>query len=133
MRDDMKKSIFILKIFIVLGTIFMINNVEALELCDVIDVKTINENNHEVICKHKGKDVTFNSKYVIVAPGRTGAKWIQTLAEELDIPYTSQSIEKGVRIETRKEIVEYVWKIFLAAVASRWCRVRSCDGSITPL
>jgi hypothetical protein len=35
--------------------------------------------------------------------------------------------------KTRKEIVEYVWKIFLAAVASRWCRVRPCDGSITPL
>ena len=87
------------------------NNVETLELCDVIDIKTIDKNNHEVICKHKGKDVTFNSKYIIVAPGRTGAKWVGELADKYNIPYMSQSIEIGVRIEFRKEIMEDISKI----------------------
>ena len=49
------------------------NNVETIELCNVLDIKTINEFEHEVICKYKGKDVTYKSKYVIIAPGRTGA------------------------------------------------------------
>ena len=61
------------------------NNVEALELCDVLDIKTINETEHEVICKHKGKNITYKSKYVIVAPGRTGAKWVGELAEKYNL------------------------------------------------
>ena len=87
------------------------NNVETLELCDVLDIKTINELEHEVICKHKGKETTFKSKYVIVAPGRTGAKWVGELADKYNIPYISQSIEIGVRVEFRKEIMEDISKI----------------------
>ena len=87
------------------------NGVETLELCDVIDIKTIDENNHEVTCKHKGKDITYNSKKVIVAPGRTGAKWVGELADKYNIPYISQSIEIGVRVEFRKEIMEDISKI----------------------
>ena len=41
-----------------------------------------------------------------MAPGRTGAKWIQELADEYKIPYLSQSIEIGVRVEVRKELLE---------------------------
>ena len=78
------------------------NNVEAIELCDVLDIKTINENEHEIICKYKGKDTTYKCKNVIVAPGRTGAKWVGELAEKYNIPYISQSIEIGVRVEFRK-------------------------------
>ena len=46
------------------------------------------------------------TKYVIVAPGRTGAKWVQELADKYKIPYISQSIEIGVRVEVRKEILQ---------------------------
>jgi len=52
------------------------------------------------------KNESVKCKNVVVAPGRTGAKWVQSLAEELNIPYTSQSIEIGVRVECRKEILE---------------------------
>ena len=87
------------------------NNVETLELCDVLDIKTIDDNNHEIICKYKGKDITYNAKNVIVAPGRTGAKWVGELANKYNIPYISQSIEIGVRVEFRKEIMEDISKI----------------------
>lgn len=87
------------------------NGVETLELCDVLDIKTIDESNHEIICKYKGKDVTYHSKKVIVAPGRTGAKWIGELADKYHIPYISQSIEIGVRVEFRKEIMEDISNI----------------------
>ena len=56
------------------------------------------------VCKKKKE--TYSCKKVIIAPGRTGAKWIQELADKYDIPYLSQSIEIGVRVETRKEILE---------------------------
>ena len=41
-----------------------------------------------------------------MAPGRTGAKWVQDYSDKHNIPYLSQSIEVGVRVEVRKEILE---------------------------
>lgn len=87
------------------------HNVQVLELCDVIDIKTINENNHQIICNYKNKEKIFESKNVIIAPGRTGAKWVGELADKYNIPYVSQSIEIGVRVEFRKEIMEEISKI----------------------
>lgn len=87
------------------------NSVETIELCDVLDIKTINPDDHEIICKYKGKDTTYKTKKVIVAPGRTGAAWVGKLADKYQIPYISQSIEIGVRVEFRKEIMEDISKI----------------------
>ena len=80
--------------------------VELFDRCDVLDIDTINENSHELICNLRGKEKKFKAKTVIVAPGRTGAKWIQELADKYQIPYYSQSIEIGVRVEVRKDIME---------------------------
>lgn len=87
------------------------NSVETIELCDVLDIKTINQDDHEIICKYKGKDTIYKAKKVIVAPGRTGAAWVGKLADKYQIPYISQSIEIGVRVEFRKEIMEDISKI----------------------
>lgn len=87
------------------------NSVETIELCDVLDIKTINPDDHEIICKYKGKDTIYKAKKVIVAPGRTGAAWVGKLADKYQIPYISQSIEIGVRVEFRKEIMEDISKI----------------------
>lgn len=72
----------------------------------VIDIEKINDLEYEVIYKEKDKDKKINSKYVIVAPGRTGAKWVEEYSKRHDISYLSQSIEVGVRVEVRKEIME---------------------------
>ena len=61
------------------------------------------KNKYEVIYN---KDKSITSKYIIVAPGRTGAKWVQELADKYSIPYTSKSIEVGVRVEVRKDIMK---------------------------
>ncbi len=80
------------------------NNVDVLENADVEDV-IYNKDRCEVKYR-KGKDVkSVNGRYVIVAPGRTGAKWVQEFADKYNIQYTSQSIEIGVRVEVRKEIL----------------------------
>ena len=85
--------------------------VKLFDRCDVTDIKTNNENEHEITYQ-KGKDTTtIKSKYVIVAPGRTGAKWIQELADNYKIPYLSQSIEIGVRVEVRKDIMEDITNV----------------------
>ena len=85
--------------------------VNLLDRADVIDIKTIDSNNHEITYVTGKKKRTINSRFVIVAPGRTGAKWIQELADKYKIPYLSQSIEIGVRVEVRRDSMESLTNI----------------------
>lgn len=85
--------------------------VTLIDRADVTDIKTIDEDNHEVTYETGKNKTTLKAKNVIVAPGRTGAKWIQELADKYKIPYLSQSIEIGVRVEVRKEIMEEITSI----------------------
>lgn len=80
--------------------------VELYESTDVIDIKSEKKDRHIVIYKQKKEEKSVICKNLIVAPGRTGAKWVQELADKYNIPYISQSIEIGVRVEVRKEILE---------------------------
>ena len=85
--------------------------VELKDKTDVTDIETIDVNNHEITYMVGKEEYKVNSKYVVVAPGRTGAKWIQELADKYKIPYLSQSIEIGVRVEVRKEILEDITNV----------------------
>ena len=82
------------------------NGVELFDRTNVIDIKKINSNKHEILYKKGRVENSIMSKKVIVAPGRTGAKWIQELADKYNILYYSRSIEIGVRVEVRREIME---------------------------
>ncbi len=86
------------------------NNVEIMDNADVTDIC---EENDEYTVEYKtGNDTkTLKGKCVVVAPGRTGAKWVQELAEKYNIDYTSQSIEIGVRVEVRKEILDPITNV----------------------
>ena len=87
------------------------NNVTLLDMSDVTDIKTISESEHDITFVKGNKEETIKSSFVVVAPGRTGAKWIQELADKYKIPYLSQSIEIGVRVEVRKDILEDITNI----------------------
>ncbi len=85
--------------------------VTLIERANVIDIKTENESKHLVTYEKGKKSEVIEGKNIIVAPGRTGAKWIQELADKYEIPYLSQSIEIGVRVEVRKDIMEDITNI----------------------
>ena len=80
------------------------------ERADVIDI-TKEKKGYKTTYRVGKKEETLTSKYVVVAPGRTGAKWIQELADKYNIPYVSQSIEIGVRVEVRKEILSDITSV----------------------
>ena len=85
--------------------------VEILESTDVIDIESIKEDKHIVKYK-KGKETNeLTTRYVVVAPGRTGAKWVQELADKYKIDYLSKSIEIGVRVEVRKDVLEEITNV----------------------
>ena len=87
------------------------NGIDLFERANVTDIKSEKEDQHFVTFETCKKTTTIEGKNVIVAPGRTGAKWIQELADKYDIPYLSQSIEIGVRVEVRKDIMEELTNI----------------------
>lgn len=81
--------------------------VELLENRDIVDIVS-KSGEYEVMDSNNN---ILIGKKVIVAPGRTGAKWVQELADKYKISYVSQSIEIGVRVETRKEILESITSV----------------------
>ena len=87
------------------------NGVTLIDKANVLDINTEKKDKHKVKYEKGKKETTIEAKYVVVAPGRTGAKWIQELADKYKIPYLSQSIEIGVRVEVRKDIMEEITNI----------------------
>lgn len=73
---------------------------------NVTDIKYENEQSKVLYNNKDDSSKEILSKYVVVAPGRTGAKWVQEFADKYKINYLSQSIEIGVRVEVRKELLE---------------------------
>ena len=81
---------------------------KGVEVMEMVTVKDVHDEGKTILVTGKKgrEELEFKSRNVIVAPGRTGAKWIQALADKYQIPYLSQSIEIGVRVEVRKELLE---------------------------
>ena len=82
-------------------------NVKLFERANVEDIIKI-KNGYDVLYNKKER---ISAKRVIVAPGRTGAKWVQELADKYNIEYTSKSIEVGVRVEVRKDIMKDITNV----------------------
>lgn len=85
--------------------------VELRDQSRVLDIEKIKKNEYEVIYLDKGEEKRIKTHNVIVAPGRAGAKWVQEYATKHNITYLSQSIEVGVRVEVRKEILEPICSV----------------------
>ena len=85
--------------------------VVLLENCDVEDIYSKSSSVHEIKYQKGRKTESLMASDVIVAPGRMGAKWVQELADKYGIPYFSQSIEIGVRVEVRRDIMEEITSV----------------------
>lgn len=87
------------------------NGVNLMDMCKVIDIYKVNGNKYDVIYENSDGKSKISAKYVVVAPGRTGAKWVQDYSCRHNISYLSQSIEIGVRVEVRKEIMDSICSV----------------------
>lgn len=88
------------------------NGVEIYEGTDVLDVtEEKRSKTYKVIYIKNKEELTVKGDNVIIATGRTGAKWVQQFAEKYHVTYISQSIEIGVRVEVRKEILDDITSI----------------------
>ena len=61
-----------------------------------------------VIIRDGKEEVTLNATSVVVATGRRGADWLERLCEEHGIAHQPGTVDIGVRVEVRNEVMERV-------------------------
>ncbi len=61
-----------------------------------------------VIAKIKGEEVTLTAQNIVVATGRRGADWLERLCAEHNIAHQPGTVDIGVRVEVRNEVMERV-------------------------
>ena len=64
-----------------------------------------------VIIKDKNGETEISAGTVVVATGRRGADWLEKLCEEHHIAHQPGTVDIGVRVEVRNEIMEKVNKV----------------------
>ena len=56
-------------------------------------------------------DVTIEAKHTIIATGRRGADWLEKICGEYSIAHQPGTVDIGVRVEVRNEVMETVNKV----------------------
>lgn len=64
-----------------------------------------------VVIEKGGKEETLEADDIIVATGRRGADWLEKLCAEHDIAHQPGTVDIGVRVECRNEVMEKVNKV----------------------
>ncbi len=82
--------------------------VEILFGCECNDLIIKNETCMGVYATQNGKLLELEAETVVVATGRRGADWLDKLCIEHHIEHTPGTVDIGVRVEVRNEIMETV-------------------------
>ncbi len=56
----------------------------------------------------KGNEMTIYGEHTVIATGRRGADWLEKICAEYDIAHQPGTVDIGVRVEVRNEIIEKV-------------------------
>ena len=67
-----------------------------------------NEKCTGVIVEKKGENTQVDAEKVIIATGRKGADWLEKICEEHNVAHQAGTVDIGVRVEVRNEIMEEV-------------------------
>ncbi len=87
------------------------NGVEILYSSECIDLITSQNKCVGVRVNNTNKELEIMCKNVIVATGRRGAGWLEKICEKHSIEHISGTVDIGVRVEVRNEIMEQVNKV----------------------
>ena len=64
-----------------------------------------------VLVSNENEDVTIYAEHTIVATGRRGAEWLEKMCAEHSIMHQPGTVDIGVRVECRNEVMETVNKV----------------------
>ena len=91
------------------------NGVEIIFGCECINLILEDKVCHGVILKKNGETFEMRAGDVVVATGRRGADWLEKLCAEHEIAHAPGTVDIGVRVEVRNEIMEKVNKVLYEA------------------
>ena len=91
------------------------NGVEIIFGCECTNLILEDKVCHGVILKKNGETFEMRAGDVVVATGRRGADWLEKLCAEHEIAHAPGTVDIGVRVEVRNEIMEKVNKVLYEA------------------
>lgn len=88
------------------------NGVEILFECECSTLIMDNENGRclGVVAAQNGREFEIRASHTIIATGRRGADWLEKLCAQYDIAHQPGTVDIGVRVECRNEVMEKVNK-----------------------
>ena len=93
----------------------MEKGVEMMFGCECVDLILDDGVCRGVTLSQKGKTFEMSAEHVVVATGRRGADWLEKLCAEHNIAHAPGTVDIGVRVEVRNEIMEKVNKVLYEA------------------
>src|SRR3989337_3384700 len=75
------------------------------------DVKGLIMENHTIKGVETVDGAKYMGKYVIIAPGRSGAEWLQTEAQVRGLRTVNNPVDIGVRVEVLASVMEELTKV----------------------
>ena len=91
------------------------NGVEIIFGCECTNLILEDKVCHGVILKKNGETFEMRAGDVVVVTGRRGADWLEKLCAEHEIAHAPGTVDIGVRVEVRNEIMEKVNKVLYEA------------------
>ncbi|SJZ90162.1 NAD(P)/FAD-dependent oxidoreductase [Garciella nitratireducens] len=85
-------------------------NITFMELTDAENILIENGVVKGVCVKKQGKEEKIFGKYVIAAPGRGGADWLNEQTKKLSIETVNNAVDIGVRVEVPNSIMDHLTK-----------------------
>ena len=64
-----------------------------------------------VVIREKGEQKEFRAPEIVIATGRRGADWLESICEKHGIAHKPGTVDIGVRVECRNEVMEKVNKV----------------------
>lgn len=87
------------------------NGVELLFGCECNNLILENNTCYGVYVTQNGKDFEIRAKKTVVATGRRGADWLERICAEHNIAHQPGTVDIGVRVEVRNEVMETVNRV----------------------
>lgn len=87
------------------------HGVEMLFNCECTNLILENSVCRGVYARHNGQDIEIHAKRTVVATGRRGADWLEGICAEHNIAHQPGTVDIGVRVEVRNEVMETVNRV----------------------
>lgn len=84
------------------------NGVEIRFGCECVNLILKDDRCMGVILREKGQEQELFADHTVVATGRRGADWLEKICDEHNIAHLPGTVDIGVRVEVRNEVIERV-------------------------